>query len=382
MAKKKKSARRVKGTGSIFGPNAKGRYIGRVIVGRKTDGSVKYAQRSALTVKALQAKLATVRPATDETTLTDWLDLWMASAKCKPATRRIRLSVITNHLKPSLGHHRVSELTAFQVEAAAGAWKLEASSACAVLSVLGTAMRASVRAGLRKDNPVRDAAKPRIPRTKIDPFTLPEITAIAKEAATRYNTRAFAVLAATGMRVGECLALDVPDFDSAVGAISITKTLDNATRELGSPKSENGVRTIQIPELPAEGLVAIRAAIGARTAGTVFCTSSGRRATYHLLHVAWGAMLKRLGIRYRPMHELRHAFASHSLAAKVDVAELARYLGDTPQTIIRTYTHATGTVNAAELFAGLFRGPLGEDKVAQTSQKTSAPKKSRRKRAR
>lgn len=380
MPRKAKKARRVQGTGSFFFSERLQKYIGRTIVGRNPDGSPKYVQRSAATVAQLQAKLDRVKPLTAESgvTLAAWLTRWLAESKSKPATRRNRSSMIRNHIIPSLGHLPVATVTARQIEVAASNWKLAATSARNGISVLGTAMRAAVRDNLRPDNPVRAAQKPKGKKKKIDPFTLDEVARIVEEAVRRPYTRAVALIAVTGCRSGEACALDVEDFDSHHETISITKTLDNCDRNVsGTPKSENGVRTIEIPAAPPAALAAIRAAAGKRRTGPLFLTSKGKRMIDHVLAENWRTLLKRLGIRYRGKHQLRHAWASHSLAAGTPAAEVAKYLGDTFETISKTYAHATGSVNAAAAFAGLFRGREGDRKVTAESGKVTNARESR-----
>lgn len=377
-----KKTRRVQGTGAIFFSEALQKHVGRVIVGRKENGSPKYTQRSARTVAELQKKLDAISPAATAggVTVAAWLARWLSEMRCKPGTRRNRMSLVAHHIGPSLGAFPVRSLTPRQIEVAASHWPLQPTSARHALSTLGTAMRAAVRAELRPDNPVRSAQKPKGGKKKIDPFTLAEVAAIAADAARRPNTRAIAVLAATGMRAGECLALDCPDFDPRAETLAVTKTLDNTDRHLsGTPKSENGVRTIRVPDAPAAALAALRAAIGARKTGPVFRTATAKRTIYKVLYATWQVLLKRLGIRYRGMHQLRHAWASHALDAGAPASEVAKYLGDTVETVIKTYAHATARVDAAAVFAGLFKGAGGDRKVTAEPAEPPNAKESRRK---
>jgi integrase len=354
-------------------PSRGGLYVGRVIVGRYESGAVKYAQRSAATVEELRTALEDVKPSAEGTTVGQWLDRWLREMKCKIGTRRNRVSLVTHHIKPSIGHLSVATVTPRQIEVAAAGWNLAPSSARNAVAILGTALRAAVRDQLRPDNPVRSALKPKVAKKKLDPFTLDEIERITQEAARRPHTRAIALLAVTGMRTGEALALDVTDFDPAARVLKITKTLDNCDRELrGTPKSPNSAREIEVPTDPLDGLAALQAARGDRAHGPLFLTGTHRRMVDKVLRSNWLTLLKRLGIRARGKHQLRHAWASHSLAAGVDVAEVAKYIGDTPKVVLETYAHATSTVNAAEAFAGLFRGRRGDAKVTLPARDRAA----------
>lgn len=353
MGRRRKSVRRVSGTGSIWFHEGRQVWIGRAVVGTYPTGKPRYQQVSDPDQRKLADKLLLVRPAGDGETVGRWLTRWLAEMKVKPATRRSRTSAVKNYLATDLGHLPVAELTPRQIELAANNWPLEPASVRQTVSILSTALRDAVRAGLRSDNPARDAKKPRSPKKKIDLFTPDELKRIVAEAARRPNTRIFALLAVTGMRDGEAMALDVEDFDPKSRILSITKTL-GACRELGSPKSHNSIRDIRVPDAPPQALAAIRAAVAGRTTGSLFVTSTGRRIVYRVLYVAWAALLKRLSLRYRTPHQMRHSVASHMLAAGVPVADVAAYMGDVPSTIISVYTHPTG-VDAAAAMERLFR---------------------------
>ncbi|MHB9999601.1 site-specific integrase [Bacillus spizizenii] len=64
----------------------------------------------------------------------------------------------------------------------------------------------------------------------------------------------FTVLAYTGLRIGELLALKWTDFNDELGSIRITKTLYNTNNhieknQLLTPKTKGPVRTIRIDEI-------------------------------------------------------------------------------------------------------------------------------------
>ncbi|MEC1669822.1 site-specific integrase [Bacillus mojavensis] len=64
----------------------------------------------------------------------------------------------------------------------------------------------------------------------------------------------FTVLAYTGLRIGELLALNWTDFYDELGSIRITKTLYNSNNhikkyQLLTPKTKGSVRTIRIDEI-------------------------------------------------------------------------------------------------------------------------------------
>ncbi len=351
--KKKKGARerRHKGTGAFFKSETRGVYIGRVIVGRTPEGKPVYVERSDPTEAGLAAKLARLEPPKPEIAMRDWLVRWLDEMDVRGRTEKIRRGAVANYLAPSLGHLKVREVTAQQINRAATSWgeKVAPVTVRLYLAVLHTAFKAAQNAGLRPDNPAGAVKKPHVPKKKIEPFTREEVKSIVAEAAKQPNTRIVGALAMLGCRVGEALALDVPAFDTAAGTISITETQDDE-KSRGPTKSANGVRTIDVPP----GLVPILvAAIGGRSDGPIFTSPSGGRSQYQSTRDAWHRVLKSLRLKVRNLHQLRHTVATLLLAAGWQVGDVSAYLGDSPETIMRTYCHPTGAKMGAAFHAVL-----------------------------
>lgn len=327
--------RRARGTGAFFKSDALGCWIGRVKAGKRPDGSTLYIERRARTSEALQAKLAAVRPPGPDTTVAEWCERWHKEIGVGPSTRDGYRGGLDNHIIPTLGQIRMVDLTAGHIEYAARQWAnagLGNGTVRKLLSQVRNCLEGARRAKLIHENPARDARKPRPPKPKINPFTPAELARIIEEAGRWPECRLFALLASTGCRIGEALALDVSDYRD--GTVSITRTY-SPEHGLRRTKSENGVRTIRVPP---QALSAVQP----RTkSGPLFPGQRGSRrrncATWH----SWARLLARLGLKYRNMHQLRHSYCAHLLAAGAPIADLARAVGDSPVTIMRTYAHPT-----------------------------------------
>lgn len=272
MAKKqqKKTARhrRAKNTGSVFFSERLGLWVARGPKGRP--------ERTGRTQAEAVRRLAEARPPGPDATVAEWGERWLASLGVRHGTLKNYENTVRGYVVPRLGHVRLAALTAHDVEAAARKW----ADACGPNTVrqhvthLGVMLNAAVRAGLIARNPAAAMRKPRRVRKKVDPFTPAELAAILA-AATDPRARPVALLAATGCRLGEALALDVPDYDPAAGTVAITKT---ATRRggkdrLGPPKTPNSVRTITVP--PAGCTSGGRGSSPASGCRTATRTSSG-----------------------------------------------------------------------------------------------------------
>lgn len=341
MARTRKKTRGPRGGGTCFFHEGRGLWVGRRIIGRKANKEPLYAERSGRTQSEVLAKLAAAGPPGPSVTVGEWAARWLAEQKVRPNTLDSRRETVTYHVTPALGGVPVAALTPYQVEGACRTWgqRLAPGTVRRVLSILRTCLAAACRAGIRPDNPAALARAPRGGAKKIDPFTPAELSRIVAASCPDPHARWVALLASTGMRAGEAFGLDVGDFDPGAGTVAITRTYSN--RRVGPPKSANGVRTIRVPAAALPALVAAR---GGREAGILFPAPFSRKRVLSSAGAkVWGRVLRKLGIRYRSVHSLRHSVATLLIAAGVGLADVAHFLGDSVQTIVKTYVHPSGT---------------------------------------
>lgn len=346
-----KKSRRARGTGSIFPDKRRGGWVGKVPVGRYPNGRTKYTEVRGETQAEVVEAMKKVRPPGPDVTVAEWADRWLATSGAQPPTLADYKHTVEKHVKPTLGHLKLASLTAHDVEAAVLRWGLGPNTARKNLRQVRTMLEAARRAKLVPENVAKDAKGPRRRKVEINPFTPGEMAAILAEAGGRLPDCIFGALAGTGMRLGEALALDVTDFDPATSKLSVTKTYSRK-HGLRRPKSENGVRTIRVP---AAALPSFTRAIGKRKGGPLFPTADGlRRRQHNTVRANWKVFLKRLGLPYRKPHNLRHSVATHAIAAGLHVANVARDLGDTADTIIKTYCHPSGDRDVCGVLEGLY----------------------------
>jgi integrase len=361
--------RRARGTGSVFYSESRGVWVGRKIVGKKPNGDPLYVERSHAKQEVMLRLLDAAGPPGPQTTLAQWAARWLETYDRRASTKESAEVAVRVHILPTLGGQKVATLTAAQVQGAARRWLdagLEPGTVRLILTRLSACLTEAVHAGLRADNPLRFVRRPKLAKAEYNLFTEEELESIIEEAGCSEWTRAVAVLAATGMRAGEVVALDVTDYDPKTGRLSVTKTSDRKRRP-GPPKSERSNRVIRVP---AVARPAIEAAVGGRTSGPMFLTrkagrgKGGDRVHYGTLCRNWKVMLGRMGLPYRNAHQLRHSVASLLVARKFSPADAARYLGDTFETFVRTYVHPTGA-DASEVL----EEALGGRKVGATGRK-------------
>ena len=145
-----------------------------------------------------------------------------------------------------------------------------------------------------------DLGKPVDPQQRY--FTEEQLKRIIEAAVGQYRTL-FALLAGTGMRIGEAAGLHVDDLDLDNCVIHVRRGVWNGQEQ--APKTKNAVREIDIDPGLAELL---RWHIGDKRAGRVFearngSPISGNNVLKRVLH----PLLKRLGILKAGLHAFRHS---------------------------------------------------------------------------
>jgi integrase len=333
-----KRKRRPRGTGYVFYDARRKQYVARVPNGKSPNGRTRYREVRADTQGEAVAKMRGMGPPGPDVTVGEWSTRWLAGLTVRASTRTGYEKQVTARLVPSLGGVRVADLTVSQVRSALNDWRAAGvPTANRTLRVAATMFATAVLDGLAVRNPFSDC--PRLPYDPpdLDPFSPAELKALL---ANGYTTaaRLLAFLAGTGARIGEAAALDVPDYDRATGRVSISKTWsrDHGTRP---PKSKHSRRTITVP-LPARA--AVEGAIGTRTSGPLFLSRGRARFSSAQIHIALNRVLKRLGLRGRNPHAIRHGFISAAVGAGAPIADVARHAGHSVGQLVRVYLHPTG----------------------------------------
>jgi integrase len=152
-------------------------------------------------------------------------------------------------------------------------------------------------------------------RARTEPYVYPDADIAALLAATetlRSTMRAatyrtlLALLAVTGLRVGEAIALDEGDVDRRHGALLIRKTKFGKTREV--PLHATTVKALTMYARERDRL------LPRRRTRSFFVSSSGTRLLYQNVHETFLELVYMAGLSARRprrprIHDLRHTFA-------------------------------------------------------------------------
>jgi integrase len=208
-----------------------------------------------------------------------------------------------------------------------------------VHTVLSGAFKRAAKWQLVRHNIIRDVDAPKVHRREVQVFTPDEVQCILAAAQDDRRMEAAYILAlSTGMRGGEIFSLKPQDYDGD-GRLSIRRTLVNNGTQIGTPKSKNSRRTIQLPAIAKD---ALERHFYRMDGGTVwmFPSRAGTTLFYHnVIRFHWRPLLQRAGVRYRNFHVCRHYVVSELIHRGLPISSIARYIGDTEMTILRTYSH-------------------------------------------
>lgn len=135
----------------------------------------------------------------------------------------------------------------------------------------------------------------------------------------------FRFLCCTGLRIGECLALDFKkDIDKESKFITVNKSLDSRSGKIDTPKTKTSIR--QVPFLP-DLLPLIK-------------TLSKSKFTYNAVRLHFERIYNTLGIKEANIHTFRHTFVSLCYASGMSAKRIQSIVGHAEiNTTLNIYTH-------------------------------------------
>lgn len=149
-----------------------------------------------------------------------------------------------------------------------------------------------------------------------------------------------------GIRRGECLALTIFDISLERSELSINKSLafDGNNPYLKDPKTENGTRTVPIPQLVFPFL---QEYIKSLKGTLLFPSGSGKYKTHSSYVKTWKRILKCINeVSNEPITDLTAHIFRHNYCARlcyqiptISIGEIAKLLGDTDKMVIEVYNH-------------------------------------------
>jgi len=145
----------------------------------------------------------------------------------------------------------------------------------------------------------------------------------------------FALLAGTGLRIGEALGLKLgAHLSGDFSTISVRQSVWRGSVQ--TPKTDNAVREIDVPSSLA---ALLKASVGGRTSGFLFQTESGRPLTQrNVLRDGLGKIRRDLNLEYgKAFHSFRRFRTAHLRKNRVPWDLQKLWLGHASQDVTDRY---------------------------------------------
>jgi integrase len=207
-----------------------------------------------------------------------------------------------------------------------------------VYTILRAGLDGALRDGLIARNPAMVVKRPGVAHKETRHLDAGEVAAVLKAAEGSRYYAALALIASTGMRRGEALALRWEDVDLDAGVLRVCSTVTRIGKRLviTEPKSAKARRPIPLSPAvvtllrkhrTAQKAERLRAANQWTDSGLVFTTQFGTTVEPHsLLRVAREAA-RSAGIDGAGVHGLRHAVSVGWLESGVHIKAVADLMG-------------------------------------------------------
>ncbi len=306
---------------------------------RNYDGGEEGLKKAILAAETLTRKLKLAGKAKnpDVLTLNKVADDWLKSnrARWSVGTYERYFQQLRDFIVPALGSFPIQEISRIQVkDFLTNALKDKAPKTVELMhAVVSGVFQEAIDRGYVKENPASKLLNRLLPpkhRRNLsypDPFSKDELKLVIKTA-HQHLPEQFAlvieILAHTGLRLGECLAMHVDNIDLASRQYMVSETVKR--QRYGMPKT--GRRLIDVPDDLAFKLeryiIGIRkvAMAEGRQVGYLFPAVTDRHIQDAMERVCHLAKLRR-----RHPHDLRHTFASLLLMAHISPSYVQRQLG-------------------------------------------------------
>lgn len=336
------------------------------ITGKKVKTTITGRTKKEVKAKAQQAQSnfkangSTVFKRVKVTTYRELTDLWLENYQMtvKPQTLVSTRQFLKNHILPVFGDMQLDKIHIAHIQSWVNKLAFKIVNYGVAASINKRILQYGVSMQLIPFNPAREVILPRpqkagANRTKfIDKEDLKTfLDYMERLAPTAYNyyydSVLYKLLLATGCRYGEAVALEWSDIDFNSATISITKTYNRIVKQVGTPKSKAGIRTISIDNKTILMLKQYRnrqrqafMEIGSPAPALVFSTTVSQYPNSDARTKSLRYRCKEAGIPQFTFHAFRHTHASLLLNAGISYKELQHRLGHaTLAMTMDTYSH-------------------------------------------
>jgi len=296
-----------------------------------------------------------VDPRGGDVLLSEWIEAWLEGrSSVKASTAATDASRLAVHVLPSLGSHRLRDLTPLTIRR----WVAGLSAALAPKTVrnchglLFAVLADAVGEGFLRTNPCAGTPLPEVPHAEMTFLTHEQVDSLLKAVDQHYRPLLL-TLVGTGLRWGEAAGLRAGRVDLAAGHLAVSETLHEIGGRLtyGTPKSRASRRVVSLPSTTRSALIPVLT--GRRRAEAVFTTPAGdllRRPNF--ARRVWRPAVAAAGLPPVRVHDLRHTHVAWLISAGTPLTAISRRLGHASIAVTDgTYGHLLPEVDQALLGA-------------------------------
>lgn len=351
------------------GKDANGRQIQRSIYG-KTKAEVK----EKLT-KVLHELSSGTYIEPSKITLREWLETWFkeyVSNSVKLSTKASYELYIDKHINPIIGHIQLKDLKTDSLQRfyneklsngrLDGEGGLNPKTIKNMHNMLHSALEQALKNGLIMRNISESAVLPKAKKKEMRVLSPGEQKKLQEVVQDERLGMAIILDLATGLRLGELLALQWNDIDLKAGVLTVKRTINwlksydpdskqKTSIVIGEPKTKHSNRQIRLQNIILKKLIAYSISqkkeklassdIYADT-GYVFTNTTGKPIEPRTFQDFFYKMIKKAEIQSANFHCLRHTFATRALEAGIPAKTVSEILGHSNiGTTLDLYSHVS-----------------------------------------
>ena len=271
----------------------------------------------------------------------EWMSLVVPTHKL--STQRGYRVTLRNHVLPHLGRWRLCDLTRQDVQRFVGdkfRQKLAWQTVHNIWTVASAILESAVEYGYLKENPARGVRFPPRPMRRGPAVLQAEAFSALLSHLTEPVSTMVMLVAVTGLRVGELLALRWQAIDVQAGTLRVQESVTRG--QFQTPKTEQGIRTIPLGPFACDLVQRHRQrTLDTEPTSLLFVTAKGKpHSASNLLAKIIQPAAQRAGLGHITWHQLRHVHSSllHNMGVPVKIAQ--QQLGHASvATTLNIYTH-------------------------------------------
>lgn len=372
-----------------------GRWEGRIVIGYDENGLPKTKNVLAKTkgecIEKLKALKNTITPDTPiklkaDMPFGEWLDHWYETyckPNARPATQRTYEGYIRLYLHPRLGSIPLNKVTINDIQQMCTWMMTEArldqkngdsglsdSQVINCYSLCDRVLEKAMAEKLIVRNPAKGCKLPPNRPNEMKVLSREDMQKVLIQAEEENYYELFLLEFATGLRLGELMALQWDDVDLVTGELRINKQVNLVGSKLviSEPKTKAAVRTLILPPSVRKVLAEYKTRVNSRWLFPspkkddlpIIPSTVSRR-----LHT----LLEHAGCEQVRFHDLRHTFATNALAHGMDIKTLSTILGHVSSaTTLNTYSHVTDEMRqraAVKIDQGIAKAEVQDTAIAQ-----------------